>query len=584
LVGYWNLDEGTGATAKDGSGNGNDGTINGALWTSGKVGGALSFDGVNDYVDCGTRSILMPTTAITVEAWFKANNVNAYGTIVSTFYNEGYFLRINPNFAGIEFAPGICYSPTGIIQPGVWYHAAGTFDGTLAQIYVNGQAVGSQRSGYLAYTGQSLRIGNNPIAELWFNGVIDEVKIYNRALSAAEILGEYTSQSSGLVGYWSLDEGSGATAYDSSGNSNDGTVNGALWTVGKVGGALSFDGVNDYVDCGTGSSLMPTSAITVEAWFNTNSVSTYGTIASTFYYWGYFLRINPNFAGIEFAPGICYSPTGIIQTGVWYHVAGTFDGTLAQIYVNGQLVGSQRSGSLTYSGQSRLRIGNNPDGALWFNGVIDEVKIYNRALSAAEILAEYTAGLIGPYCELLGETFTQNFGSLSYNVTAVQQLYPTWPSTQTGPAYLLCGLSNTGFMYEVGLSWDYFGTRDGNTVNGRYIAGWNAFYAVFNQSGYIVYPATGLPLLVTLNIRSGGSVQLALTFSQGNVNMYVHDWNTGATDSKTYSANQATYFVGLPNSPKNSVSSFTGLMTEQWHQYSYTNLNLAEVSRIDQPR
>jgi outer membrane protein assembly factor BamB len=190
LVGYWKLDEGSGTTAYDSSGYNNHGIIYGASWTSGKVNSALSFDGVDDYVDCGTDPSLMPTTAITLETWFKASDVNTYATIVSTFYYEGYFLRINPN-AGIEFAPGICYSPPGTIQPGVWYHVVGTFDGT-SKIYVNGKLVSSQGAGYLAYTGQSLRIGNNPTTGFWFNGIIDEVKIYNRALSAEEIWAEYT--------------------------------------------------------------------------------------------------------------------------------------------------------------------------------------------------------------------------------------------------------------------------------------------------------------------------------------------------------------------------------------------------------
>jgi outer membrane protein assembly factor BamB len=193
LVGYWKLDENSGTTAYDSSSYNNNGIIYGASWTGGKVNSALSFDGVNDYVDCGTGPSLMPTTAITLEAWFKASNVSTYGTIVSTFYYEGYFLRINPN-AAVEFAPGICYSPAGTIQPGVWHHVVGTFNGTLAEIYVNGNLVGSQSSGYLAYTGQSLRIGNNPATGLWFNGVIDEVKVYNRALSAQEVWAEYSGQ------------------------------------------------------------------------------------------------------------------------------------------------------------------------------------------------------------------------------------------------------------------------------------------------------------------------------------------------------------------------------------------------------
>jgi outer membrane protein assembly factor BamB len=191
LVGYWKLDEGSGTTAYDSSGYNNNGIIYGASWTSGKVNSALSFDGVDDYVDCGNDSSLMPTTAITVEAWFKANDVR-YGAIASTVYYEGYGLYIEPD-GSMVFFPGISYSPPGIIQPGVWYHVVGTFDGTSkSKLYVNGKLVGSQGTGYLAYTGQRLSIGTNPTRTGWFNGIIDEVKIYNRSLSAEEIWAEYT--------------------------------------------------------------------------------------------------------------------------------------------------------------------------------------------------------------------------------------------------------------------------------------------------------------------------------------------------------------------------------------------------------
>ncbi|MGA3192712.1 MAG: thermopsin family protease [Candidatus Bathyarchaeia archaeon] len=379
------------------------------------------------------------------------------------------------------------------------------------------------------------------------------------------------TQASGLVGYWKLDEGSGTTAYDSSGNNNNGIVIGASWTAGKVGSALSFDGVVDYVSCGTGSSLMPTAAITLEAWFNANDVSTYGTIASTYYSEGYFLRINPN-AGIEFAPGICYSPPGIIQPGVWYHVVGTFDGATAKLYVNGRLVGSQQSGYLAYNGQS-LSIGNNPGGTSWFNGIIDEVKIYNIALSDQQIWAEYTSYLAGPYCELLGETFTQNSGSMSYSVTAVQQDYDDsfalqfGASSVTGPACLLCGLSDQGYMYEVGLSWDWFGTNANSSISGfPYTPGFNANYFVFDPSGSTVYY-----YWVSLSVNQGDSVNLFLSFSGGNVLMQVYDPNTGATSSGSYSSSGATYFVGLPNYPQTPPpqSAFSGLMTEQLHTNPY---------------
>jgi len=84
--------------------------------------------------------------------------------------------------------------------------------------------------------------------------------------------GVVDSQPQGLVGYWNFDQGSGTTASDSSGYNNHGTIYGASWTSGKVGGALSFDGLDDYVDCGNSETLDPTQEATVEAWVNFNQL------------------------------------------------------------------------------------------------------------------------------------------------------------------------------------------------------------------------------------------------------------------------------------------------------------------------
>ena len=80
------------------------------------------------------------------------------------------------------------------------------------------------------------------------------------------------TQPPGLVGYWNFDQGSGTIAYDSSGYNNHGTIYGASWTSGKVNGALNFDGLNDYVDCGNNETLDPTQGATIEAWVNFNQL------------------------------------------------------------------------------------------------------------------------------------------------------------------------------------------------------------------------------------------------------------------------------------------------------------------------
>jgi hypothetical protein len=185
------------------------------------------------------------------------------------------------------------------------------------------------------------------------------------------------------------------------------------------------------------------------------------------------------------------------------------------------------------------------------------------------------------YDEQLGLTLTQDFGSVSYNVTAVQQDYEfnLGAAMKTGPAYLLNGLSDQGYWYQVGLSWNWRG--DVEIPEESYVPGFNAIYAVFGPDGTEVYPVGGSgAVLVSLYVNQGDSVQLSLYFSGDDVVMYVYDWNTSATSRKKYSSNGATYFVGLSNRMNNDRGFFTGLMTEQYHDDPYYG-NMQEVVYSD---
>ncbi|MDG7044203.1 MAG: hypothetical protein JRN19_01725 [Nitrososphaerota archaeon] len=166
--------------------------------------------------------------------------------------------------------------------------------------------------------------------------------------------------------------------------------------------------------------------------------------------------------------------------------------------------------------------------------------------------------------EQLGESFTQDFTSLAFNVTAV----PQSDSYGYGPAYLLNGLSDTGYWYQVGLSYNWPHT------SGGYNSGFNMIYAVFNPSGSIILPTSGGGGLDSFSgpVNSGDLVLLNLYFdnSTGVVKMYAYDWNTGASASETFSSEGATYFQGQNGySASNSNGFFTGLMTEWYHVNPY---------------
>jgi len=195
LVGRWNLDEGSGLTAADSTVNGNNGTLtNGPVWVDGKYDKALQFDGVNDYVDAGNGTTLnWGTGGFTVELWAKISGVSADFThLVSKPYNYWLDLGSGAN-AGKQVAfymnNGSNYSSGYTELTGnVWHHIAGVGDNTdkSLKIYVDGVL---RNSG--AFTGSPITTTNNlvigALAGAIVNGVIDEVRIYNRSLSGDEI-------------------------------------------------------------------------------------------------------------------------------------------------------------------------------------------------------------------------------------------------------------------------------------------------------------------------------------------------------------------------------------------------------------
>lgn len=161
------------------------------------------------------------------------------------------------------------------------------------------------------------------------------------------------------------------------------------------------------------------------------------------------------------------------------------------------------------------------------------------------------------YDEQFGLTFTGSFTSLAYDVNATAQFDPSG----TGPAYLLNGLTNQGYWYQVGLSYNW-PTGTGLVNNGFMIN-----YNVFGPDGSILWPSNGAGGVIPLNgpVNPGDHVRLELYFSNGNVVMYGYDLNTSASASTTYNAEGATEFVGSPSSSVSSSGFFTGLMTEWYH-------------------
>ena len=202
----------------------------------------------------------------------------------------------------------------------------------------------------------------------------------------------------GLVAEWNFDETSGLVASDSAGDNNGDLMNFAdddsQWVEGKVGGAIAFDGQN-YIEVPHADTIGAevTEGLTVMAWFNSNVPLDAGSASNRMLEKGnnyFFLQgVRPggmNFlikhGGANFTAGIEES----LEAETWYHIAGVFDGATAKTYINGELKGSAEVPGPIDDSQLPLRIGSDDSGA-FFNGLMDQVLIWKRPLSPAEIRA-----------------------------------------------------------------------------------------------------------------------------------------------------------------------------------------------------
>lgn len=198
LKGYWKFDETSGTTAYDSSGNGKDGIVNGAVWTTGgKSNGALDFDGVDDYVSL--PNIVNPSaTNFTATAWVKLDS--SFGSNQTILQQEGtsgrgWLYRTTNTGQLSSFLGNATTSSTGVINTGAWYYVAVVLNGGTIQLYLNGQPDGSATRTMESSTG-NMRVGRHKNSstnnEEW-DGIIDQVRIYDRALTITEIQNLYNS-------------------------------------------------------------------------------------------------------------------------------------------------------------------------------------------------------------------------------------------------------------------------------------------------------------------------------------------------------------------------------------------------------
>ena len=208
---------------------------------------------------------------------------------------------------------------------------------------------------------------------------------------------------SGLVAAYSFDEGAGSITTDVSGKNNSGTISNATWTAsGKYGGALTFNGSNALVVIPPSTSLNVTNAMTQEAWvYPTVSKASWSTVMHRETD-AYYLHASCPDGAMLPASGATFNGTESYVAGAsalplntWSHVASTYDGSSLKIYVNGVLSSTKTVSGSVQNNNNPLRIGGNYPYGQFFEGRIDDVRVYNRALSATEIQSSMNTALPG---------------------------------------------------------------------------------------------------------------------------------------------------------------------------------------------
>jgi hypothetical protein len=425
LVGHWKLDDypgsGTWTTAADSSGSGNDGMLtnmdaNETDWVEGRVGTyALDFDGANDFVAVA-NSTDFDVAGWTVSGWFKApSDITGVDYRVIVGRETGntdcqFWVSLNPTTGAflVKYSSGALEvtvnTPTTDMRDNAWHHFALTASGITVTFYLDGVASAPTNGGAPDIPVADVTIGDQTTGGRPWKGRIDDVRFYDRTLSDAEVLEVAGGLEAGLVAHWKFDESGGAIAPDASGNGFDGSLVGTMtWMPagGHTDGALYFDGSASYVDV---SSVVPVlnglSGITVAAWVKANAIGADRGFLNNALQGGDDLlccrfddagtaggddviKLNvPTSSGDSLLEGSDFA-----QTTEWLHVAFTWkDGQEARLYLDGELdtptlVPAVRTG--TVSGIPTLWIGAGPKNP-WL-GLIDDFRIYSRALSAAEI-------------------------------------------------------------------------------------------------------------------------------------------------------------------------------------------------------
>ncbi len=469
LVGWWPFN----GNANDESGNNNNGTVNGATLTTDRFGNAwkaYGFDGVNDAISVNS---LFDSSTKSINVWVKPNLIDVTPRCIVNI--DGPQVQNGANVIRVEKINGIdkigltgatSVSGSAFIEQdpliNQWQMVTMVKNPVSTALYFNGTLVGTVGSGtYRSNDGLNKMIlgADRNMLDYWFNGSLDDIAIYNRALTQQEITALYqggittancldlpSNLQQGLVGYWPFC----GNANDESGNGNNGTVNGATLTAdrfGNAGSAYQFDGASNYINMGNNPQLSFTESFSISCWMNPDTVPSVFTQTGGFNSMAIIDKAVQNAAGgyrLEYSADTSIRTKGFgpldqisnsnIHPKKWTHIVYTLNASeqTSYIFIDGVLDKISTGVNPPIVSSTNLWVGaasgtNGFPNQFWFDGILDDIAIWNRALSPQEITQLYNQGICKTSITVT-DTLLIHTGITGYNPVAYQNTLKVWPN------------------------------------------------------------------------------------------------------------------------------------------------------------
>ena len=562
-------------------------------------GTALRFNGTNGYVSV-PHAAALDAFPLTITAWIRTARTAALYDGVATKYSpgsgNGYSLHVyNGRLRAWYFSPTSSVYPGdpgldgGVIADGQWHHVALVVSANNGTIYIDGVSRGTP----VAWSGTPApptttipmligRYSTNAGYASSFAGDIDEVGIWNRALGTGEL--NYlkhlrlTGSEDGLVSLWHLDEGLGPTSVDATPAARVASLNGPVaWVPSAAPIALSmiatnclrFDGVNGYVQVPHNTDLNAY-PLTASAWFRTTNgaavvqgiVSKYQDASANGWTLvvqngrlrGFYYRSFSNFA-LDAFPGTS------VADGAWHHAAMTVDATGGKLYLDGVLVGSGTwaSGGSASTSAEPLLIGRYYNYANRFLGALDEITVWNRALTGTEIqslknlpLAGNETGLVAYWRldEGLGTTAADATGH-GYDGSLISS--PAW----TGSTALLGdGSVHLAAATDIPFNQQLF------AMNGAYLA--DKFGIKANATFWRFYDFSNAPPNSTVSFKFDAGLRIASSGAPVSVK----------SNTYTFTFSMAAYNASSPL--------FTATINQSMNLEPQTGVQLDSINNLHQ--